>query len=33
VRRGGGFLSDQPALPLPEPKSERNESRAEPRND
>ena len=27
VRRGGGFLSDQPTLPLPEPKVERIESR------
>jgi hypothetical protein len=33
VRRGGGFLSEQPTLPLPEPKVERTESKAEPRND
>jgi tetratricopeptide (TPR) repeat protein len=33
VRRGGGFLSEQPTLPLPEPKVERAESKAEPRND
>ena len=29
VRRGGGFLSDQPTLPLPEPKAERIESRTD----
>ena len=33
VHRGGGFLSDQPALPLPEPKSEKADAKPEPRND
>ena len=43
VHRGGGFLTEQPTLPLPDPKPERGESRpsaggagtnqAEPRND
>ena len=33
VRHGGGFLSEQPTLPIPEPKVERSETRAEPRND
>lgn len=33
VPSGGGLLSDQPTLPLPEPKPERSETRSEPRND
>ncbi len=34
VRRGGGFLREQPPQPVPEPKAEgRPEARAEPRND
>jgi hypothetical protein len=33
VRRGGGFLSEQPTLPLPEPMVDRSDAKAEPRND